>query len=60
MLRAQTRHPLDPLSAAEISVAVVTVRAAGKTPEVTNFNVVISLFNKSYLKFCSFRLEFSH
>ncbi|KAI8528199.1 hypothetical protein RHMOL_Rhmol12G0131900 [Rhododendron molle] len=34
MLRAQTRHPLDPLTAAEISVAVATVRAAGATPEV--------------------------
>ncbi|BBH03768.1 Copper amine oxidase family protein [Prunus dulcis] len=34
MLRPQTRHPLDPLSAAEISVAVATVRAAGATPEV--------------------------
>ncbi|OIW14333.1 hypothetical protein TanjilG_25119 [Lupinus angustifolius] len=34
MVRAQTCHPLDPLSAAEISVAVATVRAAGATPEV--------------------------
>lgn len=34
MARAQTSHPLDPLSVAEISVAVATVRAAGKTPEV--------------------------
>ncbi|KAE8124304.1 hypothetical protein FH972_019203 [Carpinus fangiana] len=34
MLRAQTSHPLDPLSATEISVAVATVRAAGATPEV--------------------------
>nr|A0A1S4BDC4.1 RecName: Full=N-methylputrescine oxidase 1, peroxisomal; Short=NtMPO1; AltName: Full=Copper methylamine oxidase [Nicotiana tabacum] len=34
MTRAQTCHPLDPLSAAEISVAVATVRAAGETPEV--------------------------
>ncbi|KAF8390487.1 hypothetical protein HHK36_025013 [Tetracentron sinense] len=34
MMRAQTSHPLDPLSAAEISVAVATVRAAGATPEV--------------------------
>ncbi|CAA2969542.1 Copper amine oxidase [Olea europaea subsp. europaea] len=32
--RAQTVHPLDPLSAAEISVAVATVRAAGASPEV--------------------------
>nr|XP_027099641.1 uncharacterized protein LOC113718911 isoform X3 [Coffea arabica] len=36
MSRAQTRHPLDPLTAAEISVAVATVRAAGATPEVIN------------------------
>lgn len=35
MMRAQTSHPLDPLSAAEISVAVATVRAAGETPEVS-------------------------
>lgn len=34
MPRAQTKHPLDPLSAAEIAVAVGTVRAAGATPEV--------------------------
>ncbi|KAH0660744.1 hypothetical protein KY289_029492 [Solanum tuberosum] len=34
MHRAQTCHPLDPLTAAEISVAVATVRAAGDTPEV--------------------------
>ncbi|GAA0163089.1 oxidase [Lithospermum erythrorhizon] len=34
MPRAQTRHPLDPLSAAEIVVAIATVRAAGATPEV--------------------------
>ncbi|KAH9627216.1 hypothetical protein KSS87_020762 [Heliosperma pusillum] len=32
-LRAQTSHPLDPLSATEIKVAVATVRAAGATPE---------------------------
>ncbi|KAJ8748075.1 hypothetical protein K2173_012235 [Erythroxylum novogranatense] len=31
---SDTSHPLDPLSAAEISVAVATVRAAGATPEV--------------------------
>jgi len=31
---AQRSHPLDPLSAAEIAVAVATVRAAGRTPEV--------------------------
>ncbi|KAJ8758980.1 hypothetical protein K2173_003218 [Erythroxylum novogranatense] len=34
MARPQNRHPLDPLTAAEISVAVATVRAAGATPEV--------------------------
>jgi hypothetical protein len=34
MTRAQTSHPLDPLSAAEIAVAVSTVRMAGATPEV--------------------------
>ncbi|KAL8106358.1 hypothetical protein AgCh_029942 [Apium graveolens] len=34
LFRAQTRHPLEPLAAAEISVAVATVRAAGATPEV--------------------------
>ncbi|KAJ8475833.1 hypothetical protein OPV22_019560 [Ensete ventricosum] len=34
MMRAQTSHPLDPLSAAEIAVAVATVRSAGATPEV--------------------------
>ena len=34
MPRTETKHPLDPLSAAEISVAVATVRAAGANPEV--------------------------
>lgn len=34
MPRHQTSHPLDPLTPAEISVAVATVRAAGATPEV--------------------------
>ncbi|KAF0931057.1 hypothetical protein E2562_002429 [Oryza meyeriana var. granulata] len=33
MTRAQRSHPLDPLSVAEISVAVATVRAAGRTPD---------------------------
>ncbi|KAL5214501.1 hypothetical protein ABZP36_003653 [Zizania latifolia] len=33
MTRAQRSHPLDPLSAPEIAVAVATVRAAGKSPE---------------------------
>ncbi|CAL0320014.1 unnamed protein product [Lupinus luteus] len=32
--RPQTRHPLDPLSPAEISMAVATVRASGQTPEL--------------------------
>lgn len=32
-LKARTSHPLDPLSATEIKVAVATVRAAGATPE---------------------------
>ncbi|GLJ55888.1 hypothetical protein SUGI_1199970 [Cryptomeria japonica] len=36
MMQAETKHPLDPLSAAEIAVAVTTVRAAGETPEVRN------------------------
>ncbi|KAE8705255.1 hypothetical protein F3Y22_tig00110429pilonHSYRG00386 [Hibiscus syriacus] len=34
LTRPQTSHPLDPLSAAEISVSISTVRAAGATPEV--------------------------
>ncbi|KAL6973173.1 primary-amine oxidase [Sarracenia purpurea var. burkii] len=34
MLRAQTSHPLDPLSATEIVVVVATVRTVGTTPEV--------------------------
>ncbi|KAK8522513.1 hypothetical protein V6N12_056221 [Hibiscus sabdariffa] len=34
MTRAQTCHPLDPLSVAEISVAVATMRAAGTTPDM--------------------------
>nr|UNJ44780.1 copper-containing amine oxidase 2 [Heliotropium indicum] len=32
--KAQSSHPLEPLSPAEISVAVSTVRAAGATPEI--------------------------
>ncbi|KNA12504.1 hypothetical protein SOVF_125350 [Spinacia oleracea] len=31
--KTRTSHPLDPLSATEIKVAVATVRAAGATPE---------------------------
>lgn len=42
MVRAQTSHPLDPLSAAEISVAVATVRAAGATPEVNRIFVFVN------------------
>ncbi|TXG50214.1 hypothetical protein EZV62_022738 [Acer yangbiense] len=34
MARPQSSHPLDPLSPAEITIAVTTVRAAGATPEV--------------------------
>ncbi|OIW17741.1 hypothetical protein TanjilG_29091 [Lupinus angustifolius] len=34
LTRPQSSHPLDPLSAAEITVAVATVRAAGATPEL--------------------------
>eukprot|EP01018_Ginkgo_biloba_P026426 Gb_15152 [translate_table: standard] len=33
-MRAQTSHPLDPLSPAEIAVAISTVRAAGETAQV--------------------------
>ena len=32
--RVPARHPLDPLDAAEVAVAVATVHAAGATPEV--------------------------
>lgn len=39
MPRPQSSHPLDPLSAAEISVAVATVRAAGATPEVFSYTM---------------------
>ena len=35
LLRPQSCHPLDPLSPAEIVVAIATVRAAGATPEVS-------------------------
>jgi len=49
MLRAQTSHPLDPLSAAEISVAVATVRAAGATPEVIT-HAITSLSVKLFYK----------
>lgn len=50
MLRAQSSHPLEPLSAAEISVAVATVRAAGATPEVVNYrNDMLLEFLCTYL-----------
>lgn len=48
MLRAQSSHPLDPLSAAEIAVAVATVRAAGATPEVCHFNPISEFFFAVY------------
>lgn len=57
MLRPQTRHPLDPLSAAEISVAVATVRAAGATPEVVNFTVDLFLLLFRFLKRNSSEVE---
>lgn len=44
LLRAQTHHPLDPLTAAEISVAVATVRTAGSTPEVIIYSMHIDVF----------------
>lgn len=44
MLRAQSSHPLEPLSAAEISVAVATVRAAGATPEVCYNTILHNVF----------------
>nr|GEY26428.1 copper amine oxidase [Tanacetum cinerariifolium] len=34
MVKAQTRHPMDPLATAEITIAVATIRATGETPEV--------------------------
>jgi len=40
MTRPQSSHPLDPLTAAEISVAVATVRAAGATPEVVSYTMI--------------------
>lgn len=50
MLRAQTSHPLDPLSATEISVAVATVRAAGATPEVVYHSIDCSLERYVFLR----------
>lgn len=44
MTRPQSSHPLDPLTAAEISVAVATVRAAGATPEVVSYAMLCILF----------------
>jgi Cu2+-containing amine oxidase len=49
MTRPQSSHPLDPLSAAEISVAVATVRAAGATPEVVSYNMYFFLYEIIYL-----------
>lgn len=42
MVKAQTRHPLDPLASAEISIAVATVRAAGATPEVNDCHAFVT------------------
>lgn len=55
MYRAQTSHPLDPLTAVEITVALATVRAAGATPEVliTNFLIIVSL-KKHYFEITQF------
>ena len=58
MTRAQTSHPLDPLSAAEISVAVATVRAAGATPEVANFFIMPLVVVLHYIIFKSLGLRF--
>lgn len=54
MLRAQSSHPLDPLSAAEISVAVATVRAAGATPEVVTTEIIcyLSFYIPIYMYMC--------
>jgi Cu2+-containing amine oxidase len=52
MTRAQRSHPLDPLSAAEIAVAVATVRAAGRSPEVCG----TSLSNPFYASFKNMKL----
>lgn len=52
LFRAQTRHPLEPLAAAEISVAVATVRAAGATPEVLyliNFYYCFTILRVMYI-----------
>jgi primary-amine oxidase len=34
MIRAERNHPLDPLSPAEIRIAVATVRSAARSPQV--------------------------
>jgi hypothetical protein len=39
---------LDPLTAAEISVAVATVRAAGATPEVVSYTMYFFLLKIIY------------
>ena len=48
-LRAQSSHPLDPLSATEIKVAVATVRAAGATPEVCFYIAISSGVQMSFV-----------
>lgn len=48
MPRPQTSHPLDPLSPAEISVAVASVRAAGATPEVNYTQILLKIFFNDY------------
>lgn len=59
MTRAQTKHPLDPLSATEITMAVATVRAAGATPEVhINTNAcMVSLNTVKNLLECGFSVN---
>jgi primary-amine oxidase len=47
MTRAQRCHPLDPLSAAEIAVAVATVRVAGRSPEVCQHNLYVGFSMQS-------------
>lgn len=49
MPRTETKHPLDPLSAAEISVAVATVRAAGANPEVRFIGKALFCSEKTFL-----------
>lgn len=51
MPRPQSSHPLDPLTSAEISVAVATVRAAGATPEVVSYSMIFCLYLYFYSLF---------